>query len=122
MTWISVLRKFVFNYDELDNFISEQQKDPNRTDWEITLLRNNCRNNLAEIFDNPEKLIITINESTGDVSINWHTDLYDKFDMLPTWYEMNNKSRLYRQIKRSMERAKTCWVYDKIFKEIKDEK
>lgn len=113
-------RKFLLNYKALDDYLNEQQKNPDRTDGEITMLRDNCKNNLAENLLNPKEIIITINGSTWDISINWQKDLQDKFDMLPIGYKMNNKSRLYRQIRLSMESAKKLWIYDQIFKEIKE--
>ncbi len=115
-------RKFLFNYDALDNYLNEQQKNPNRTDWEITMLRDNCRNNLSDVLTNSQEYTITINESTWDITINGKIGLEDKFDMLPTWYKMNNKDRLYRQIRLAMERAKNNWIYDQFFKEIKEVK
>ena len=113
-------RIFLFNYDALDNYLNEQQKNPNRTDWEITMLRDNCRNNLLHVLINPQKYIIIINEFTWDVTINGEIGLEDKFDMLPTWYKMNNKDRLYRQVKLAMERTKNHWMYDEFFKEVKE--
>ena len=41
--------------------------------------------------------------------------------MLPTWYEMNKKARLYRQIKLSMEEAEKRGIFEQIFKEIRGE-
>lgn len=112
-------RKFLFNYNALDNYLNEQQKNPNRTDGEITMLRNNCKENLVDTLYNSKEYIIIINESSWEVSINWQTDLQDKFDMLPTWYKMSNKDKLYRQVKLAMERTKNNWIYNQIFKEIK---
>ena len=115
-------RKFLFNYDALDSYLNEQQKNPNRTDWEITMLRDNCRNNLSDVLTNSKEYTITINESTWYITINGEMGLEDKFDMLPTWYKMSNKSRLYRHIKLAMDEAKNRGIYDQIFKEIKEDK
>ncbi len=84
------------------------------------MLRDNCRNNLSDVLTNPKKYTITINESTWDITINGKVGLEDKFDMLPTRYKMNNKDRLYHQVKLAMERTKNHWIYDQIFKEIKE--
>jgi len=110
-------RKFIFNYDALNKYIDEEQKKPERTAWELKILRNNCKNNLLNVLYNPEEYILIINESTWDITINWQTDLKDKFYTLPTWFEMSDKDRLYRQIKLAMEEAKIRWIYDQIFKE-----
>lgn len=112
-------RLFLLNYDALDKYLNEQQKNPNRTDWELTMLRNNCKKYLKKTL-NPKEYKILVNESTGDITINWQEDLKDKFNMLPTWYKMSNKSGLYRQVKLAMDEAKSRWIYEQIFKEIKD--
>jgi hypothetical protein len=113
-------RKFIFNYDALNSYINEEQKKPDRTAWELKILRNNCKNNLIYNLSNPKEYIIIIDESTWDISINGQTDLQERFYTLPTWYKMNNKDRLYRQVKFALEEAKKRWIYDQIFKEIKD--
>ena len=41
--------------------------------------------------------------------------------MLPTWYEMDNKTRLYHQVKLSMEEAEKRGIFEQIFKETKGE-
>ncbi len=112
-------RKFLFNYDALNSYINEEQKKPNRTAWELKILRNNCKNNLVDNLSDPKEYTIIINESTWDIIINGQTDLQDKFYMLPTWYKMSNKSKLYRQVKFAMKEAKDRWIYDQVFKEIK---
>lgn len=114
-------RKFLFNYDALDSYLNEQQKNQDWTDWELTMLRDNCKKHLKKDWDKSNEYIISVNEDTWDVSINWQTNLQDKFQMLPTWYKMDNKTRLYRQIKLSMEEAEERWIYEKIFKEIREE-
>lgn len=113
-------RKFLFNYERLNNYLIEWQKDPNWTDWELTVFRDNCRNNIANVLNNPEECIITINESTWEIKINGESDLQDKFYMIPTWFKMSNKAKLYRQIKLAMEEARNRWIYNQVFKEIKD--
>ncbi len=112
-------RKFLFNYNALNSYINEEQKKPNRTAWELKILRNNCKNNLVDNLSDPKEYTIIINESTWDIIINGQTDLQDKFYMLPTWYKMSNKSKLYRQVKFAMKEAKDRWIYDQVFKEIK---
>ncbi len=114
-------REFIFNYNALDNYLNEHQKDPNRTDWELTMLRNNCKKYLDITKKDLKNFIISINDDTWDISINWQKNLQDKFDTLPTWYKMNKKSKLYRQVKFAMEEAKERWIYDQIFKEIREE-
>lgn len=111
-------REFLFNYDALDNYLKEQQKNPNRTNWELTVFRDNCKKYLIETSSNLKELVISINDSNWNVSINWQTDLSEKFYTLPTWYEMDNKSKLYRQLKLSMEEAERLGVFDQIFKEV----
>lgn len=113
-------RKFILNYNALNNYISEQQKDPNRTDWELTMLRDNFWKNLVDVLSNDNESIIIINETTGDICINWQNNLEDKFNMIPTWYEISKKDHLYHQVKQSIEEAKNRWIYDQIFKEIRD--
>lgn len=83
------------------------------------MLRDNFRDQLGFLLDSTNEFIIKINDSTWDISINWQVGLEDKFTTLPTWYEMSNKSRLYTQFQRSIESAKFNWIYDKIFKYIK---
>lgn len=112
-------REFLFNYEALDNYLNEQQKNPNRTNGELTVFRDNCKKYLIETSTNLKELVISINNSNWNVSINWQKWLEDKFYMLPTWYEMSNKSRLYRQVKLSMEEAERLGVFDKIFKEVR---
>jgi len=113
-------RKFIFNYEALNSYIDEEQKKPDRTAGELKILRNNCKNNLSDTLSNPKKYILIINESTWDISINWQTDLKDKFYMLPTWYKISNKDSLYRQVKLAIDEAKDRWIYDQIFKEIRE--
>ena len=115
-------RKFLFNYDALNNYINEEQKKPNRTAWELKILRNNCKNNLSNVLSDSKEYILIINESTWEITINGQKDLKDKFYTLPTGYKMSNKDRLYRQIKFAMDEAKKRWIYDQIFKEIKEDK
>lgn len=112
-------REFIFNYDALDNYLNEQQKNPDWTDWEITMLRDNCKKYLKDSWKNSKEYTILINEDTWDITINWQKDLKDKFKMLPTWYEMSNKDKLYRQVKLSMDYAERVGIYDQIFKEIR---
>ena len=115
-------RKFAFNYEALDNYINEQQKNTiGRTDGELTMLRDNCKKYLLETADNLKEFVISINEDNWDISINWQKWLEDKFRMIPTWYEMSNKSRLYRQVKLSMESAERLGIFDQIFKEVRVE-
>ena len=114
-------RKIVFNYDALDNYLKEQQKNPNRTNWELTMLRDNCRKYLIETAEDLKELIISINESTRDVTINGEIGLENKFDTLPTWYEMDRKAKLYRQIKLSMEEAEKLGIFGEIFKDTRKE-
>ena len=114
-------RKFLFNYDALDNYLNEQQKNPDWTDWELTMLRDNCKKHIKKDWNKSNEYIISINEDTWDISIDWQTNLQDKFQMLPTWYKMDNKTRLYRQIKLSMEEAEQRWIYEKVFKEVREE-
>ena len=113
-------RKFILNYDALDSYLKEWQKKPHWTDGQLTLLRNNCKNNILDILSNSKEFIITINETTGEITINWEKNLQEKFYMLPSCYDMNDKARLYRQIKQALEEAKNRWIYDQIFKEIKE--
>lgn len=110
-------RKFLFNYDSLDSYINEEQKKPNWIAWELKIFRNNCKNNLSD----SKEYILIINESTREIMIDGQTDLKNKFYTLPTGYEMSDKDRLYRQIKLAMEEAKMRWIYDEIFKEIKED-
>lgn len=112
-------RKFTFNYDALNNYLAESQKKPNRTDGELTMLRDNCKNNLKDALSNSKECIIIIDESTWDITINWENDIKDKFYMIPTWYEMSNKDKLYHQIKEAMDEAKNHWIFNQVFKEIK---
>ena len=114
-------RKFLFNYDALDNYLNEQQKNPDWTDLELTMLRDNCKKHIKKDWNKSNEYIISINEDTWDISIDWQTNLQDKFQMLPTWYKMDNKTRLYRQIKLSMEEAEQRWIYEKVFKEVREE-
>ena len=105
-------REFIVNYGILDNFINQWQKNPNRTDWELTMFRNNLRN----IRQDLNELKMTINESDWKVKINWQTEL--KFKTIPTWYMINEETKTYRQVKQAMDEAKASWIYDQIFKEI----
>lgn len=112
-------RDFVFNYNALDNYLNEQQKNPNRTDWELTMFRDNCKKYLKKEWDK-SNIIISINDDTEDITINWQKGLENIFQTLPTWYEMSNKSRLYRQITSALEEAKNRGIYELIFKTRKD--
>ncbi len=113
-------RKFIFNYNVLNDYISEQQKNPNRTDWELTILRDNFWKNLLDVLWNNDESIIIIDEINGDITINWQNNLEDKFYMIPTWYEISKKDHLYHQVKQSIEEAKNLWIYNQIFKEIRE--
>lgn len=113
-------RKFILNYNELNSCIIEWQKNSTRTDGELTIFRDNCKKQLRHTQLDPEKRIIIINELTWDITINWEKGLEDKFYMIPTWYKISNKSKLYRQIKDAMNEAENRWIYDKIFKEVKE--
>ena len=110
-------RTILFNCAALDNYLEERQKNPDRTDWELTMLRDNCK---RYIKNEKNEYIININELTWNVSINGQTDLQDKFYMLPTWYDIDNRTKLYRQVKQALEEAKTRWIYNQIFKEIRE--
>ena len=115
-------RKFLLNYDALNDYLIEWQKDPNRTNGQLTLLRDNCKNNLTNVLSNSKEYIITIDESTWDITINWEKDLQEKFLMFSSSYWMDKKSRLYRQVKQALEEAKYRWIYNQIFKEIREDK
>jgi len=114
-------RKYTLNYEALNSYINKQQKNANRTDGELTMLRDNCKKYLAGTAKDLKEFYISINEDSWDITINWQKWLEDKFNMIPTWYEMSNKSRLYRQVKFSIEAAERLGVFDKIFKEIRVE-
>ena len=114
-------RKILFNYDALDDYLNEQQKSQDWTDWELTMLRDNCKKYIKKDWNKSNEYVISVNEDTWDVSINWQTDLENKFNMLPTPYEMSNKTKLYRQVMFSMEEAEMLWIYKNIFKEIREE-
>ena len=114
-------RKFLLNYKTLNDYINEHQKDLDRTDWELTIFRDNCKKYLTETLNKSSEYYMIINEDTWEITINWQTDLKNKFYMIPTWYEMNNKDKLYHQVKLAMEEAKNRWIYDKIFKEIRED-
>ena len=109
-------REFIINYENLDNFISQQQNNPDRTDWELTMLRNN----LKKIKQNLDEFRITINETIWEIKIEWETDIENKFKTIPTGYDESNKNKIYHQIKQSIEEAKSYWVYNQIFSEIKE--
>lgn len=111
-------RKFILNYSALDNYLTEWQKNPHRTDGQLTLLRDNCKNNLTSILWNPKEYEIVINESNWEIIINWEKDLQNKFYTLPPSYRMNEKNRLYLQVKQALEEAKNRWVYNQIFTEV----
>lgn len=116
-----LMRKFIFNYSVLSNYLEEWQKDPYWTAGELKIFCNNCRKYLLDTIKDPENIIIIINESTRDITINGQTDLQDKFYLLPTGYPIDNKTGLYRQVKFAMEEAKSRGVYDEVFVEIRDE-
>lgn len=107
-------REFLFNYNALDNYLNEKQKDPNWTDWELTMLRDNCKKYLIKDW-NMSNLTISINDDTLDVTINWQKGLENIFQALPTWYEMSKKARLYRQVTSALEEAKSREIFDKVF-------
>ena len=44
---------------------------------------------------------------------------HNKFQMLPTGYQMSNKSRLYRQVSSAIQEARSRGIYKKVFKEFK---
>lgn len=113
-------REFILNFDKLNSYIDEWQKDEDRTDWELTMLRDNCRDCFKNELDNLNQYILIVNESTRDITINGQTDLQDKFNTIPSWYEIDNKTKIYRQVKMAMDEAKTRWIYDETFKEIKE--
>lgn len=106
-------REFIINYEKLDDFINQWQKNPNRTDWELTMFRNNLKN----IKQDSNKLKMMINESDWEIEINWQANL--EFRTIPTWYSINKKTKLYHQVKEAIKEAKHFWIYDKIFNEIK---
>ena len=110
-------RIILFNCGALDNYLEKQQTDPNRTDWELTIFRDNCKKYAK---NEKNEYIININELTWNVSINGQIDLQDKFYMLPTWFDIDNKTKLYRQVKQALEEAKNRWIYNQIFKEIRE--
>lgn len=112
-------REIIFNYNALNNYLNEQQKNPDWTDWELTMFRDNCKNHLKKDQD-MSKLTISINDDTLDITINWQKGLENIFYMLPTWYEMSKKARLYRQVLSALEEAKYRGIYDLIFKTKKD--
>ena len=116
-----VLTKLLFDYITLDSLLNEFQKDPDWTDGELTMFRDNCRKFLLDESPNPREFVIVINESTGDISINGRQDLHDIFMMLPTGYEMSNKSGLYSQVKSAIQEAKNRGIYNLVFKEIRND-
>ena len=111
-------RKIILNYNELDNYLTEWQKNPHRTDGQLTLLRDNCRNNLADTLDKSKEYEIVINELNWEITINWEKNLEKNFYMFPDCYDRDEKLRLYHQVKQALEEAESRWIYDKIFKEI----
>lgn len=114
-------RKYIFNVNELNSYLDEQQKNPDWIDWELTILRNNCMNNLFEIFDSSKEYTIIINEDNWEVKINNQSNLWEKFYLMPSWFDMDKKDGLYRQVKSAMEEAENRGIFDKIFIEIKEE-
>ncbi len=114
-------RTYIFNINELDKYLDEQQKNPDWVDWELTILRNNCTNSIFEVLEGPKKCQITINEDNWEVIINKQKSLWEKFYLMPSWFDMDKKDGLYRQVKYAMEEAENRGIFDKIFIEIKEE-
>ena len=110
----------MFYLDKLSDYIDEWQKSPEWTDWQLTMFRDNCRDYFKNELDTLETCIITINDATRDITINGESNLQDKFNTIPTWYEIDNKTKLYRQVKFAMDEAKMRGIYDEVFKEIKE--
>lgn len=106
-------RKFIIDIQKINNYITQAQKKPNRTDWELTMFCLNCKK--LRINWN---LIIEINENSWEIKINWMTNIYEKFKFIPTWYKIDEKTKLYRQVKLAMSEAKNYWIYESVFKEI----
>ena len=114
-----VIRKWTFNYVALDSIINKLEQELGYTAGELTMFRDNCKKYLLKTASNPRRFIIVINEDTGEVRINGRCDLHNKFQMLPTGYQMSNKSRLYRQVSSAIQEARSRGIYKKVFKEFK---
>ncbi len=108
-------REIIFNYTVLNNYLNEQQKDPQRTDGELTMLRDNCKNHIKKEWKDSDNFVIKINDETLDISINWQIWLENIFKTLPTWYEMSKKVRLYNQVISAIQEAKNSGIYEQIF-------
>jgi len=110
-------KNYKFNYNTLDNYINEYKKCKNRTDWELTILRDNFRKRIINTIQKHTKYTITINETTWEVKINWN-NIENMFYTIPTWYNMDKKARIYNHIRKAMDEAKNYWIYSEIFDEI----
>lgn len=108
-------REIIFNYTVLNDYLNEQQKNPQRTDGELTMLRDNCKNYIKKEWKNSDNFVIKINDETLDISINWQSWLENIFKTLPTWYRMSNKVRLYSQVISAIQEAKDRGIYEQIF-------
>ena len=108
------MEEFILNYEVLDNYINEQKNIPWRTDWELTMLRNNCKNNIKDDnWDTPNKINISINHETWDITVNWQ-NVENLFDTLPT-FEMSKKNKIYRQITHALQEARERRIYEQVF-------
>lgn len=115
-------RKYSFDYDTLNSYLNEKQKNKDWEDWELTMLRNNYKANLFNVLDNPQKCIITINEDTWKIKFDGNSEQLKNFELMPSWFEIDKETWVYRQIKYAMEEAKDSWIFEQIFKEIKEDK
>ena len=114
-------RRYSFDFNTLNSYITENQKKIDREDWELTMLRDNYKSHLFVVLDNPQKCVVTIDEDNWEIKFDGNSEQLKDFELISSWFDIDKKMWVYRQIKYAMEEAKESWIFDKIFKEIKEE-
>ena len=116
------IRTYVMNYKVLNEIITEGQKDPDWVDGELTIFKENCEKYILKKSDNLEKVIIVMNTTKKDVTINGRSMNYiiKHFYFMPTGFEMSEKSKVFRQLYFALDEAQDRGIYNQVFTEIRD--
>lgn len=117
--WSQIL---TVDYNNLCTILDQQNTvDPERTKWNLDIMRDNFSNNIAEILQ-WNTAIIEIDHDKNVITLLGEA-LKGHYYGIPTYWENQSEDIIfYNHINAAIEQSKKSGNYDEIFKEIQPKK
>lgn len=113
----TLTRIITVNYKELVDALTKLDKeDPERTTGELNLLMDNIKNHLMSFLQDGI-LTIVVDENNGNVYVGGELITDDVLTIWPdAWGKDTSTSiKMYRQIRYSLDEARSYGIYEKVF-------